>query len=186
MMVSYDEFNGDHEELLLSLYIKAFNYDTPGFAPPERLLTSEWEELGFQSNNPRTDFRGAGLLGLKCLKYLHKNYHLDFEAMRKANKEKNFFFAIASLNVSHHLQVYLYLNKDPVMPNMKTKLAGRVEFKHFCRLNSKYKRTFFELYSVYMKITFKIWNKEILKGEAKDDRLVNFNLILEEGKDMLS
>jgi hypothetical protein len=27
-------------------------------------ITNEWQEIGFQGNDPATDFRGTGLLGL--------------------------------------------------------------------------------------------------------------------------
>ena len=32
-------------------------------------ISKDWQEIGFQGNNPATDFRGMGLLGLKCLQY---------------------------------------------------------------------------------------------------------------------
>ena len=32
-------------------------------------IGKQWQEIGFQGNNPATDFRGMGLLGLQCLLY---------------------------------------------------------------------------------------------------------------------
>ena len=32
-------------------------------------ISKQWQELGFQGDNPATDFRGMGLLGLQCLVY---------------------------------------------------------------------------------------------------------------------
>ncbi|CAE7270213.1 elmoB [Symbiodinium pilosum] len=34
---------------------------------PEGRRDHRWKELGFQDEDPRTDFRGGGLLSLKCL-----------------------------------------------------------------------------------------------------------------------
>lgn len=70
-------------------------------------------EIGFQSKNPRTDFRGGGILSLYCLHYFINTYQKYFEEMRNDNKGY-FFFAISSINVTHHLIVYLYMNKDEV------------------------------------------------------------------------
>lgn len=32
-------------------------------------ISKQWQEIGFQGNNPATDFRGMGMLGLRCLLY---------------------------------------------------------------------------------------------------------------------
>jgi len=36
-------------------------------------LSREWEEIGFQGQDPATDFRGAGILGLNQLLRLCQN-----------------------------------------------------------------------------------------------------------------
>ena len=38
------------------------------------LKDDKWKKYGFQSKNPRTDFRGAGILGVLNLTYFAKNY----------------------------------------------------------------------------------------------------------------
>ena len=35
----------------------------------ESRVTKQWQDIGFQGNNPATDFRGMGVLGLRCLLY---------------------------------------------------------------------------------------------------------------------
>lgn len=35
----------------------------------EARISKQWQEIGFQGNNPATDFRGMGMLGLNCLLY---------------------------------------------------------------------------------------------------------------------
>ena len=34
-----------------------------------------WKDYGFQNENPRTDFRGSGILGLKQLIYFTSKYN---------------------------------------------------------------------------------------------------------------
>lgn len=41
---------------------------------PESIKNRKWRELGFQGDDPSTDFRGMGMLALNCLKYIFKNY----------------------------------------------------------------------------------------------------------------
>nr|CAG4643397.1 EOG090X0AMT [Ilyocryptus agilis] len=61
---SYDAQNADHEHKLQDLW---------NLLMPNRQLDSRvsnlWKELGFQGDDPKTDFRGMGLLGLENLLY---------------------------------------------------------------------------------------------------------------------
>ena len=41
----------------------------------EDRITKQWQDIGFQGNDPATDFRGMGLLGLTCLQYLILGAH---------------------------------------------------------------------------------------------------------------
>eukprot|EP00750_Incisomonas_marina_P008254 INCI15393.2.p1 GENE.INCI15393.2~~INCI15393.2.p1 ORF type:complete len:307 (+),score=29.40 INCI15393.2:91-1011(+) len=53
----------------------------------------DWRTLGFQSRNSRTDFRGAGLAGLRCLNYLATHYapeYAQYVALaNQATREEN-------------------------------------------------------------------------------------------------
>jgi hypothetical protein len=48
--------------------------DCPRFGP-------HWELIGFQGNDPSTDLRGVGMLGLLQLLYLVTNYREESQAM---------------------------------------------------------------------------------------------------------
>lgn len=37
--------------------------------PLEARITKDWQRIGFQGTDPATDFRGMGMLGLRCLQY---------------------------------------------------------------------------------------------------------------------
>ncbi|XP_069496754.1 ELMO domain-containing protein 1 isoform X2 [Ambystoma mexicanum] len=60
----YDADNPDHEEMLLKLW-KSLK---PG-VPLQSRISKQWCEIGFQGDDPKTDFRGMGLLGLHNLLY---------------------------------------------------------------------------------------------------------------------
>ncbi|TNV74012.1 hypothetical protein FGO68_gene4949 [Halteria grandinella] len=177
----YDEFNHIHEAALLELYRKAIGIDFEE-GLPERLITEKWQNIGFQGRNPRTDFRGGGILGLQCLIYFITNYHQEFQEMI-TQSEDNFFFAISGINVTHMLIVYFYLNKSDVPPDSIKLRAGRVQTKNFCQMNSLSKSTFYEIHSFALQILFKMWKDEYHKTKPMPP---NFNLIVAEAKKLVN
>ncbi|XP_070607779.1 ELMO domain-containing protein 1 [Erythrolamprus reginae] len=60
----YDSEEDQHEEMLLKLW-KCLKPDSP----LEARISKQWCEIGFQGDDPKTDFRGMGLLGLYNLLY---------------------------------------------------------------------------------------------------------------------
>ena len=65
----YDASNPEHEDLLLGLWTR-LKPDTP----LEARITKQWQDIGFQGDDPKTDFRGMGLLGLHNL-YFFSDYY---------------------------------------------------------------------------------------------------------------
>ncbi len=148
MVELYSEENLAHEvsnpsiiiiqEALKELYKVAFRKG----CIPDKVLGPEWKDIGFQGQNPRTDFRGGGILGLHCLRYFLLKYPEEFLKMQS---DDTFFFAITSINLTHMLMIYFYMNKYEVQIESKRLRAGRKQFKRFARLNSESKSSFFEL-----------------------------------------
>lgn len=58
--VAYDKNNPDHEKELMELWT-LINPDQP----LESRVSPQWKSIGFQGNDPATDFRGMGMLGLR-------------------------------------------------------------------------------------------------------------------------
>jgi len=44
-------------------------------------VSKQWEDIGFQGADPATDFRGMGVLGLRCLTYLTAHYGAQARAI---------------------------------------------------------------------------------------------------------
>jgi len=69
--ISYDCNNDVHEKSLLLLWDELM--------PNNRLenrVTKQWQDIGFQGDDPKTDFRGMGILGLDNLVYFASKYTL--------------------------------------------------------------------------------------------------------------
>lgn len=77
------------------------------------------------------------------------------------DKTETFFTAITSINITHSLITYLYMNKVEVTEQSKKIRAGRKQFKKFAKLNAESKKTFYELHSFFFMTLFKIWNHEL-------------------------
>ena len=63
----YSKSNQKHEAILLELW----NLLKPDSPLPAR-RTDEWQKIGFQADDPATDFRSPGVLGLALLYYCAK------------------------------------------------------------------------------------------------------------------
>uniref|UniRef100_A0A8C2GAI7 ELMO/CED-12 domain containing 1 n=1 Tax=Cyprinus carpio TaxID=7962 RepID=A0A8C2GAI7_CYPCA len=156
----YDCENRAHEEMLMKLW-KELRPDSP----LSGRISKQWCEIGFQGNDPKTDFRGMGLLGLHNLLYfaehdkatalqvLHDSLQPKHSKMSKAEWDKKQFdkaigysFAIVGINitdlahsllVSGALKTHLY-NVAPEMPSL-------VHFQQtFCYLMQEFHRFWME------------------------------------------
>lgn len=90
--------------MLKEFYINVFGNASGKL--PDKLFTEDWKEIGFQSKNPRADFRGAGILSLSCLNYFFKYYNEQFNEMLQSGSEY-FFIALSSINVTVNSSPYL-------------------------------------------------------------------------------
>ncbi|XP_028968545.1 ELMO domain-containing protein 3 [Galendromus occidentalis] len=97
--VPFDSDSKCHNQMLQTIYRKLSNstYDSPRFG-------AHWETIGFQGNDPATDLRGCGILGLLQLLYL--STHPDNEAVTKdiynisVDHVQNFPFAVMGINMT--------------------------------------------------------------------------------------
>ena len=95
------------------------------------MIDEKWKDLGFQSKNPRTDFRGGGHLSLMCLMYFYDYYPREFEELASVTRDRQevmWLTAISSINITHGLVIYLYLNDgEDTLPQQYLRLrAGRI------------------------------------------------------------
>ncbi|XP_077448847.1 ELMO domain-containing protein 1 isoform X3 [Stigmatopora argus] len=120
----YDCENAQHEDMLMKLW-KELRPDTPLTGR----ISKQWCEIGFQGSDPKTDFRGMGLLGLHVLLYFAE--HDKAAALQMLHDsllpKHNFSFAIVGINItdlayslltSGALKTHLY-NVAPEMPTLQ-------------------------------------------------------------------
>ncbi|ELK29030.1 ELMO domain-containing protein 1 [Myotis davidii] len=106
----YDSDNPQHEEMLLKLW-KFLKPDTPLASR----ISKQWCEIGFQGDDPKTDFRGMGLLGLYNLQYSFAIVGINITDLAYnllvSGALKTHFYNIApeAPTLSHFQQTFCYL-----------------------------------------------------------------------------
>ena len=118
---AFDEANAADEALLEALWTLL----RPDVRRRGGRITDEWQELGFQGNNPATDFRGMGVLGLECLVHFARAH--PSAARRVCNESlvphnKWFSFAITHINLAY--DVVHWCEREPELVTAVFMLNG--------------------------------------------------------------
>ncbi|KAG1050721.1 hypothetical protein G6F46_006292 [Rhizopus delemar] len=110
----YDINNKEHEDKLLELWNKMM----PN-TPLESRISKQWVDIGFQGNDPATDFRGMGIQGLNDLLYFVNHYPDQVHSILQHASHPVYWYpyAIVGINItrfayrlleSKKLQMYLF------------------------------------------------------------------------------
>jgi hypothetical protein len=110
----YDTANTQHEAKLIELW-NNLKPDTP----LESRHTKQWTDIGFQGNDPATDFRGMGIQGLEDLLYFSSKHaqHAQSTLQHASHPIYWYPYAIVGINItkfayqvleSKKLQLYLF------------------------------------------------------------------------------
>jgi len=178
---SYDKTNPLHVSKLKQLWNRA-NPDTPEIP----MVSSEWRTIGFQADDPSTDFRGGGVFGLDCLLYAATQHGVIFEDLlnNSRNKERGpYTLACVALNVSGRLQAHFGVG-NPDVKLMPLKLyacqTSRVAFAH---LVGESQDTFEEMVVACLRLVDILWAAECLVHGP--ERLDLFNSAIDKMQERL-
>ncbi|XP_071950027.1 ELMO domain-containing protein 1-like [Antedon mediterranea] len=102
---AYSSENSEHEEDLLQLWSLLVPQ-----TPLENRITKQWQDIGFQGDDPQTDFRGMGMLGLKNLLYFSTHYSGTARQLLSHSNHPTlgYSYAIVGINLTsmaYHLMV---------------------------------------------------------------------------------
>ena len=147
-IIPFEDGNQNHEKMLQEYFtnIKELlpNEDEEGYEIIEdnknkeneldknnSLINKISKRIGFQSDNPRTDFRAGGLLSLEFMNFFINNYKIE---SRNILREYYFPFSIVCINLTFKICLILYLTEKNKASLESAKLKGcsRKEIKHFC------------------------------------------------------
>ncbi|POI35055.1 hypothetical protein CIB84_001193 [Bambusicola thoracicus] len=141
--VTYDSDNEEHEEQLIELWNLLM--------PHENLkarITKQWCDIGFQGDDPKTDFRGMGLLGLVNLVYFSKHYTNEArQVLSHSNHPKlGYSYAIVGINLTE--MAYSLLRNGALKSHLYNMVPGLPQMEHFhqfyCYLVYEFDKFWFE------------------------------------------
>lgn len=153
--ISFDSDNFDHENKLLKLWRLLMPE-----SPLECRISKQWQDIGFQGDNPSTDFRGMsidllrfrwkcqkmnsshdfssslgmGLLGLENLLYFAEEYNgaARYVLSHSAHPVHGYTFAIVGINLTS--MAYNLLQNGAAKTHLFNLKAQYLGLKHFHRL----------------------------------------------------
>ncbi|XP_031520114.1 ELMO domain-containing protein 2 isoform X3 [Papio anubis] len=139
----YDSDNLQHEELLMKLWNLLM--------PTKKLnarISKQWAEIGFQGDDPKTDFRGMGILGLINLVYFSENYTSEaHQILSRSNHPKlGYSYAIVGINLTE--MAYSLLKSEALKFHLYNFVPGIPTMEHFhqfyCYLVYEFDKFWFE------------------------------------------
>jgi hypothetical protein len=133
--------------------------------PLHTIEDERWKTFGFQNANPRSDFRGGGLLSLKQMVYFC--FHHQKRVLEMSKPEHQYLFAVSSINVTFFLIKYYHMAEDISFPRDKRSIASRKALKSFCMILDDDEELLNRIHSFLTNELFEIW----LKMEAANPKL---------------
>lgn len=152
-LIQYDSENRTHESNLLRLWSKL---------RPDEPLTSrvskQWKDIGFQGDDPKTDFRGMGRLGLDNLIYFAEEYPgpAGHVLSHSLHPTYGYAFAIVGINLTS-MAYHLFRDgtaKTHVYNVSKSLPSLRIFHQFYCYLFYEFDRFWLQTKPDIMDFTF--------------------------------
>ncbi|KAG6459082.1 ELMO domain-containing protein 2 [Manduca sexta] len=139
----FDSNNVEHEEKLVRLWSLLVPQE-----PLESRITKQWQYIGFQGDDPKTDFRGMGLLGLENLLFFASAYPQASSHVLSHSQHPKYGYTFAIVGINLTSMAY-YLLKDgsakTFMFNDKSCLPSATLFhKFYCYLFYEFDKMWIE------------------------------------------
>eukprot|EP01069_Polyplicarium_translucidae_P002518 Polyplicarium_translucidae@DN2053_c0_g1_i2.p1 len=161
--VPFDATSHSHAALLETYWqigAKACNGEVPS---QMQIPSPAWKRLGFQSEDPRTDFRGGGALALRNMIYFATEREAEFHEI--VSEACTYPFAAGFINVTFMMMLYLRLNKTRGrLMSGQGPVASRKGMKTFAKVCVKDQDSFAKLYCMNCVNLHRIWQILALSG----------------------
>lgn len=125
----FDSENSDHEAMLVNLWELLM----PSVKLESR-ITKQWGDIGFQGDDPKTDFRGMGMLGLTNLTFFSEK-HTDVARQvlsHSVHPKKGYSYAIVGINLTE--MAYSLLRSGALKFHFYNTVSQSPKLEHFHQL----------------------------------------------------
>ncbi|XP_051897960.1 ELMO domain-containing protein 2 isoform X2 [Pristis pectinata] len=122
----FDSSNKQHEDMLIKLWKLLMPH-----VPLESRITKQWGDIGFQGEDPKTDFRGMGMLGLHNLVFFGEHYpEIARQTLSQSNHPKiGYSYAIVGINLTE--MAYSMLKTGLLKSHLYNLVSGTPQLRHF-------------------------------------------------------
>ncbi|XP_030836071.1 ELMO domain-containing protein 2-like, partial [Strongylocentrotus purpuratus] len=124
----YSSANESHEKSLQKLW----DLMMPNTKLDQR-ITKQWGELGFQGDDPATDFRGMGILGLDNLVFA-ENYNGEARQTMIHSQHPTLWYSYAIVGINLTSLVYDLLKDGLLREHFYYTITGEPAIYHFHRI----------------------------------------------------
>ena len=142
----------------------------------EEIKNNGWKLFGFQNIDPRTDFRGGGILSLINLISYSKNYRNEISEMTKETTD--FLFGVTSINVTYYLIKYYHLADYLNYDKDKADICSRKALKTFCSLLLDDENVIHKIHDMLLTDVFHLWL--LYKKTWTDATIMEFKSAIDE------
>lgn len=139
----FDSSKKQHEDMLIKLWELLMPH-----IPLESRITKQWGDIGFQGEDPKTDFRGMGMLGLQNLIFFGEHYpETARQTLSQSNHPKmGYSYAIVGINLTE--MAYSMLKTGILKTHLYNVVSGAPQMHHFhefyCYLMYEFNRFWFK------------------------------------------
>lgn len=118
--------NAAHELKLLELWMLLMPDK-----PLEARITKQWGEIGFQGDDPKTDFRGMGMLGLDNLTYFATEYNGAARHVLSHSHHPKYGYSFAIVGINLTSLAYSLLIHGNLKTHLYNVTKSRANLEHF-------------------------------------------------------
>lgn len=138
----YNADNLEHETKLYDLWNKIVPDE-----PLEQRVTKQWQDIGFQGDDPKTDFRGMGLLGLENLLFFATEYSTAASHVYSHSRHPLYGYAFAIVGINMTSMAYHLLKEGTAKTYFYSTAGNTLTVQHFHKF---YSYLFYEFDSFWM------------------------------------
>ncbi|XP_067899550.1 ELMO domain-containing protein 2 isoform X1 [Heterodontus francisci] len=122
----FDSSNKQHEAMLIKLWSLLMPH-----VHLESRITKQWGDIGFQGDDPKTDFRGMGMLGLHNLVFFGEHYtETARQTLSRSNHPKlGYSYAIVGINLTE--MAYSMLKSGLLKVHFYNLVSGAPQLHNF-------------------------------------------------------
>ena len=168
----YNQSNAEHEKSLSFLYLSTLNCEYN-----DNLISDEWKKIGFETDNPRNEFKEGGYFSLIFITYFIKRYREEYQIIMKENKKNencNFNVVQCSIAVCFYAKLALDIidnNGDEYRNRLEIKVISINQFLNLTFFQSRDQNYLFDI------IANVVLNSRERVSNIQNTSQTNFNLL---------